>query len=110
MCGISIPTLARAILVGKGCLELRLTGSIVVCNCGDRRLPEFSVLQRSSLRFCGDFSKLKQNIACKILFEEERQALKQSGEKREPLAKFALPRRDGLFCHTIFSILQYKTN
>ena len=104
--GFFVPTLARAILIGKGCLELRLSGANVARSRGNRRLPEFSVLQRFSLRFCGDFSKLKQNIACKILFEEERQALKQSGEKREPLAKFALPRRDGLFCHTIFSILR----
>ena len=52
--------------------------------------------------FSGDFSKLKQKIACKILFEEEQQALRQSGESKKPLAKFALLRRDGLFCATIF--------
>ena len=46
-------TLARAILIGKGCLELRLSGAIAVRSCGNRRLLEFPVLQRFSLRFCG---------------------------------------------------------
>ena len=94
---------SRCNLIEKVLLRIACSGTmtawLIVVIVG---LPEFFVLQRFSLRFCGDFSKLKQNIACKILFEEERQALKQSGEKRKPLAKFALPRRDGLFCATIF--------
>ena len=58
--------------------------------------------------FSGYFSRLKQKIACKILFEEEQQALTLSGERKEPLAKFALLRRDGLFVLQFFRYYGYN--
>ena len=68
--GFFVPTFARAILIGKGCLELRLSGAIVACIA--------AIEDCRSFPFCNEF-----------------------------IAFFA-ESVDGLFCHTIFLILQYK--
>ena len=69
---------------------------------GNRRFTGVFRLRSFYMISADTFSKLKQKIACKILFEEEQQALRQSGKRKAPFANFALLRRDGLFCHTIF--------